>query len=94
MSQDHNKTTTNTITTSTKVPLAILVSTVSLAIYGTLLYAKLANKIDSSLSIGQAQQWIDDAREKNPGVNWPRIPAKPDAAGVNRDVILTKRNSP
>ena len=73
----------NTITNNTKIPLYLVVSTVSLAIYGTVLYEKLSYKIDQSLSIQQAQQWVDIAREVNrvsfPALVWPAIPAKQTA---------------
>ena len=69
------------INEKTKIPFYLVCSTLSLAVYGTVLYEKLVYEIDRSLSIQQAQQWIDNSREVNrvafPGLIWPPIPPKP-----------------
>jgi len=66
------------ITPKTRVPLAIVSSSVGLAIYGTILYARMMAALNGALTIQQAQDWIDNAREKNPAIEWPRIPQKRD----------------
>jgi len=76
MGHDHNTNNNVTLTPKTKVPVYIVGSAVALAVYGTLLFAKLSEKLDGSVSQQQVQDWIDDAREKNPTVNWPRLPEK------------------
>ena len=69
-----------TITPKTRVPLAIVGSAIGLAIYGTILYSNVMNALDASFTIRQAQQWLDDAREANPAIKWPRIPGKNTAS--------------
>lgn len=76
------------ITEKTKVPLAIVGSSVCLAIYGTILYARMMVALNGSLTVQQAQDWIDDARDKNPTITWPRIPAKHDQSQASSTNIM------
>ena len=66
----------NEITPTTRVPLYLLGSFLGLAIYGTIGYCNIMAKLDTSMSVQQAQDWIDDARSLNPTINWPRLPSK------------------
>lgn len=75
--------TTPTITKDWKVPITIVVSVVSLAIYGTVLYDntnykidRLSEKLDWCVSTGQFQEFIDNLRDSNPSIKVPRLPDK------------------
>ena len=65
-----------TLSEKTKMPAAIVASTLTLAVYGTILYDRVCAKIDAAMTVTQAQEWIDDARDKNPQIYWPRLPEK------------------
>ncbi len=82
-----------TITPEWRVPLYVVGSTVALAIYATIGYNNIQNKLDMAMTTQQAQDWIDNAREHNPAVNWPRLPPKKGASEIApfRDAILTRR---
>lgn len=67
------------ITPNTRVPIYVVLSAASLAIYGTILYMSIASKLDSAMTIQQEQEWIDNAREHNPSIYWPRLPDKHQA---------------
>ena len=64
------------ITPKTRVPIYVLGSAIGLAVYLTFWFASLSSKLDNAVTQDQVQQWIDDARERNPTVNWPRLPDK------------------
>ena len=64
------------ITTKTRIPLYMVCSTLSLAVYGTVLYMNIMSSLNNSFTVQQAQDWLDDARTLNPSINWPRVPAK------------------
>jgi hypothetical protein len=72
-----------TLSSKSRVPLSVVGSAIGLAIYGTILYMRLSNQIEAAITVTQAQQWIDDAREMNriayPGLVWPRLPAKEES---------------
>ncbi len=69
------------ITPSSKVPIYVIASSVALAIYGTLLYASIVNRLSTTMTVNQFQHWKDDAAEMNPTIRFPRIPAKDSAVG-------------
>jgi len=64
------------ITPNTRVPIYVVGSVVVFAVYVTVLFAQINSKLDSALSVQQYQEWLDNAREKNPTINWPRLPDK------------------
>ncbi len=79
-----------TITESWRVPLYTLGSAIVLAgtvsVYATLLYERVISRLDSidrgQMTVGQFQHWTDDARDLNPTVHWPRLPAKDAPMGL------------
>ena len=83
-----------TITPEWRVPIYVVGSTVLLAVIMTLQWADLRNRVDASVSIQQAQEWIDNAREQNPAVKWPRLPAKhaDTAILLPREAVLARRD--
>jgi len=64
------------ITPNTRVPLYVVGSAIGLAVYITCLFWSMSSKLDGAVSANQFQHWIDDAREKNPTLFWPRLPEK------------------
>lgn len=65
-----------TITPATRVPIYIVMSAIFLASLGTTEWFQLRSEVRGSLSVEQAQQWIDDARDLNPSIHWPRLPER------------------
>ena len=65
-----------TLTPKSKVPLYVVGSTILLTIVMTLQWADLRNRLDNSLTVQQAQDWIDQARDRNPTMNFPPIPPR------------------
>lgn len=82
-----------TITPEWRVPLYVVGSSVALAIYATIGYTNILNKLDAAMTTQQAQEWIDNAREHNPAVNWPRLPPKKGTAELQpwRDAVLIRK---
>ena len=62
-----------TLTPRSKVPITVVISSIGLAIYGTIGYRGIVEKLDTAMTIQQAQRWIDDARDHNPQIYWPRL---------------------
>lgn len=83
---------TPTITPEWRVPLTVVGSMVALAVYATIGYANIMAKLGEAVSTRQAQEWIDNAREQNPSVKWPRLPAKQQEARLFPDAVLTRKD--
>ena len=86
------------INEKTKVPVYVIGTAVALAVLMTSQWYVLKSEVekigDNSMTIQQGQDWIDDARDKNPSINWPRLPEKKQSktAPASADVVLTKRD--
>lgn len=74
------------VTQKTRVPLSFLVFAIINTALLVGMWKDLSNKVENvsqtALTEHQAQQWIDDARDKNPQINWPRLPAKSQVQSV------------
>jgi len=82
-----------TITPEWRVPLTVVGSMVALAVYATIGYANIMAKLGDAVTTRQAQEWIDNAREQNPSVKWPRLPAKhPQEAVFIPQAVLTRKD--
>ena len=68
-----------TITPEWRVPLYVVGSAVALAVYGTVLYQNLKAEVSDGVNFSQVQHWIDEARQRNPNINWPPLPEKHSA---------------
>ena len=93
-----------TINEKTKLPLGFVVSIVGLAVLMSCQWMNLRATMATyhaenlqlyrdTLTQKQAQEWIDDARELNPTVKWPRIPAKnePPSLSMQADAVLARK---
>jgi hypothetical protein len=80
------------ITPEWGVPLTVVCSCVGLAIYATVGYSNIMAKLDASVTTRQAQEWIDNAREQNPTVKWPRLPSKQQQSAIFPDAILSRKD--
>ena len=93
-----------TITEKTRVPIGFVISIVGVAILVSCQWMNLRSTMETyhrenvqmfqdSLSVKQAQEWIDDAREANPNVKWPRIPAKPtdQSMSMQAEAVLARK---
>lgn len=71
-----------TIGHKTNVHLSVIGSAVSLAVYGTVLYCSLVNKVNSGVTRDQMQTWIFNQAEVNRtnSIEWTPFPAKTESA--------------
>lgn len=84
-----------TITEQTRMPLALVISIVGLAILFTIGWADLRHQLGNTLTTPQMQEWLENAREQNPSIKWPRIPQKqtPSAEYQWQPIYYTRRNN-
>lgn len=70
----------NTLTPNTKVPLYVVGSAIGLAVLLCLQWADIRHQLQDltkdAVTEKQMQEWIENAREVNPQVKWPRLPTK------------------
>lgn len=102
MSNDHNKAVN--ITPKARVPLSLVWPIVCFAVLVTIEWQVTLARMDTyhseslqmykdSVSVRQAQEWIDDFRENNPAVKVPRLPAKSDEnAARTPDINIARRD--
>jgi hypothetical protein len=80
-----------TITLDWNIPISMVISIVGLAIYGTMLFNKIDRKLDAGVTERQVSTWIQDAREANPTVKWPRLPERQQSSGKSEPVAYFRR---
>ena len=81
-----------TITGEWNLPLYVVGSTIVLTVVMTAQWYDLRQRVDNSVTTQQAQEWIDNAREQNPTVRWPRLPAKQAQGIITREAVLTRKD--
>jgi metal-sulfur cluster biosynthetic enzyme len=67
-----------TIDSKTNVHLSVIGSAVGLAMYGTVLYCSLVNRVNNGVTRDQMQTWIFNQAEVNRtnSIEWTPFPAK------------------
>lgn len=93
-----------TISERTRLPLGLVASLVGMTALLTVEWAAAMNRMDTyhrenmqfykdALTEKQAQEWIDNARELNPNVKWPRLPAKNEAPSLSMqaDAVIARQ---
>jgi len=85
-----------TINPNWKMPLYMIGPALGLAVYGTILYSNLMGQLKESATVSQVQTWIDDARDANPNIKWPRLPSKQtgDRTLLNREAEAARLEQP
>lgn len=82
------------ITPSTRIPLFVTVWLMGMTALGSLAWANLRYEIKSFSQIAvtekQSQEWIDNARDKNPSITWPRLPQKTVEEKQNEVLAIAK----
>ena len=85
-----------TFTLEWKVPISLVISIVGLAVYMTMGYNRVMAKLDDTVSPKQVRAWIEDVREMNPALHFPRFPERqPDRKDTSRPfeaVALSSRS--
>lgn len=87
-----------TITPEWRVPLYVVGSAVGLAVLMTAQWFNLKSEVRdlsaNALSVQQAQEWIDNAREQNQTtpVKWPRIPDKKPLSALDSMAVVAARD--